>query len=264
MEIAPSFTLFNQSFDSLGDSAQYFNVGPLDSALQSTSFGAGPSASIDNEGGGQMLNRNMSGGSYPQQLLAGSGSGGLTFGMSPVNSFGNGAPPSSQRRGGNMMVLGGHDARSASPTQVLGMYRSYSGGVPYLSSRPTEDGHMRSTGESFGGASINHSYTRSFGVESSPIQYRGQSAGPLVSEGVSAFYSLLRKHRGAFKECMFLLPGLKAALLESPLSSKDRSGPTSHETSKSESKVRLTAIGIKSKFISRSYQMMILILQDHS
>ncbi len=183
-----------------------------------------------------MLSRNMSGGSYPQQLLAASGSGGLTFGMSPVNSFGNAAPPASQRRSGNMMVLGGHDQRSASPTQVLGMYRSYSGGMPYLSSRPNEDSHTRSTGESFGGGSINQSYTRSFGVESSPIYSRAQKGGSMASDGVTAFYSLLRKHRGAFKECMFLLPGLKAALLESPLSSsKDRS-----DASKSDSKVRLT------------------------
>ena len=31
LEMAPSFSLFNQSFDSLGDAAQYLNVGgPLD------------------------------------------------------------------------------------------------------------------------------------------------------------------------------------------------------------------------------------------
>ena len=42
IEMAPSFNLFNQSFDSIGDTG-FFNVGgPLDSALQSTSFGAGP------------------------------------------------------------------------------------------------------------------------------------------------------------------------------------------------------------------------------
>ena len=237
MEIAPSFTLFNQSFDSLGDSAQYFNVGPIDSALQSTSFGAAPSASIDNDGGGQLIHRNMSGGIYPHQLLAASGSGGLTFAMSPVNSFGNGVPSGSQRRSGNMMVLGGHDTRAASPTQVLGMYPSHSGSMPYLSSRPSDEGHGRSIGGSFGGTSINPSFTRSFGVESSPIPYKGQSGGPVTTDNLSSFQVFLRKNRAAFKECTFLIPALKAALLESPLSSGEKSGPGRNENGSSESKV---------------------------
>lgn len=89
IEMAPSFNLFNQSFDSFGDT---FNVvGNLEASLQSASFGGGPSASGDFGGGNcaQPLQRTLSG-NYTHQLLGSSGSGALTFGMSPVNSFGNG------------------------------------------------------------------------------------------------------------------------------------------------------------------------------
>ena len=221
--MAPSFNLFNQSFDSFGDT---FNVvGNLDASLQSASFGAGPTASGDFGAGGN-LQPSLSGGNYTQQLLGGSGSAGLTFGMSPVNSFGNGpsttAPTS--RRGSNMMVLGGQDPRSASPTQVLGMYHSYSGGGsqgmlrPNNSMGPLEDSHLRLSATSFGGApSLSHNYTRSFGAESSPIMsYNGRMSQSHDGEGGQLFYVFLRRHKAAFSQCTFLLPGLKAALLESP------------------------------------------------
>ncbi|CAB9502028.1 expressed unknown protein [Seminavis robusta] len=225
IEMAPSFNLFNQSFDSFGDT---FNVvGGLEASLQSTSFGAGPTPSGE-FGSGQPLQRNLSGGNYTQQLLGGSGSGGaLTFGMSPVNSFGNGPSTTASRRGSNMMVLGGQDHRSASPTQVLGMYHSYSGGGshgmlrPNNSMNPLEDSHLRLSASSFGAApSLSHNYTRSFGAENSSIMsYNGRMAHS-HEEGGQLFYIFLRKHRAAFKECTFLLPGLKAALLETPLSGK--------------------------------------------
>ena len=180
--MAPSFSLFNQSFDSISDAAQYFSVGgPLDAALQlqSTSFGAGPTGSSDNDKGDQLqLHRSMSGGNYSQQLLGGSGSGALTFGMSPNNSFDNG--PGSIRTG-NVTLLGGQDGRSASPTQVLGMYRSYSGGgSPRSKGGPLDDSHLRmSAGGSFGAVSLGHSYTRSFGGEVPPTSghYRNNSMG---------------------------------------------------------------------------------------
>ena len=227
--MAPSFSLFNQSFDSFGDTAQYFNVGgPLDAALQSTSFGAGPIGSTDNDKGDQLqLHRSMSGGNYSQQLLGGSGSGALTFGMSPNNSFGNG--PSSIRTS-NITLLGGQDGRSASPTQVLGMYRSYSGGAsPRSKGGPLDDSHLRmSGGGSFGAPSIGNSYTRSFGAEGPPPpgHFRNNSMGPgplEPTDGPPHFYIFLKKYKGAFKELTFLLPGLKAALLETPETVKTES-----------------------------------------
>jgi len=221
--MAPSFNLFNQSFDSFGDT---FNVvGNLDASLQSASFGTGPTASGEFGTVGSNLQRSLSGGNYAQQLL-GSSSGGLTFGMSPVNSFGNGpsAAPPSRRGGSTMMVLGGQDARSASPTQVLGMYHSYSGGGggsqgmlrPNNSMGPLEDSHLRLSATSFGGApSLSQNYTRSFGAEgSSTMPYNGRMAHYHDGEGGQLFYIFLKRHKAAFSHCTFLLPGLKAALLE--------------------------------------------------
>jgi hypothetical protein len=125
-----------------------------------------------------------------------------------------------------MMVLGGHDHRSASPTQVLGMYHSYSGGGshgmlrPNNSMGPLEDSHLRLSASSFGAApSLSHNYTRSFGAENSIMSYNGRHSHE-SGDGGQLFYIFLRKHRAAFKECTFLLPGLKAALLESPLCGK--------------------------------------------
>jgi hypothetical protein len=247
--MAPSFSLFNQSFDSFGDSAQYFNVGgPLDAALQSTSFGVGLGASMDLDKREVSLNQSMSmsGGNNTQQLLGGSGSAGaLTFGMSPNNSFG-GAPNASTR---STMVLGGQDGRSASPTQVLGMYRSYSEtGSPKPNRRPLDDSHIRMSGGSFGTPSIGNAYTRSFGGEGPPPpgQYRNNSMshqeGPAdgPADGPPRFYNLLKKYRGAFQECTFLLPGLKQALLDNPL--PDTKQEAEKEKSKRGRSVRISFV----------------------
>ena len=216
--MAPSFNLFNQSFDSFGDT---FNVvGNLDASLQSASFGALGATASGEFGTGAALTRSQSGGNNTQQLLGSSGSGALTFGMSPVNSFGNGPSTHSSRRG--TIMLGGQDHRSASPTQVLGMYHSYSGGGSYGMLRsnnsmgPLEDSHLRLSAGSFGAApSLSHNYTRSFGAENSVMSYNGRMAQSHEGgEGGQMFYIFLKKHRAAFKDCTFLLPGLKAALLE--------------------------------------------------
>lgn len=189
IDMTPSFVLFNQSFDSFGD-GNYFNV---DSSFHADSFGMTRTASVEHPDG-ILLKKNSSIGT--QQLLT-AGSGALTIGFSPVNSFGNASAP---RGGSNMMVL---DGRSPSPTQVLGMYRSYSGG-----GRPEimDDPQLRLNGSnsSFGGPH------RSFGGEAFPY------LGPHPHNGEPSFYGLLRKYKMAFKHCTFLLPGLKIALLEPP------------------------------------------------
>jgi hypothetical protein len=169
----------------------------------------------------------MSGGNFAQQLLGGSGSHTLTFGMSPNNSFGNG-PPSV--RTPNVTLLGGQDGRSSSPTQVLGMYRSYSGsGSPRQKIEPLDDSHLRMSGGSFAAPSIGHSYTRSFGGDGMPPggHYQNDSMGPGPPEGMDGpprFYHLLKSNMGAFKECTFLLPGLKQAILDSSLADSKKKG----------------------------------------
>ncbi|KAL3936269.1 MAG: hypothetical protein SGBAC_008377 [Bacillariaceae sp.] len=198
LDMAPSFTLFNQSFDSLGDGTGFFNVGgPLDSALQSSSFGGGLGSDTEK---GPDLQLSASGNSITQQLLGGSSSGALngTFGMSPSNSFGNG-PPS---RSGNMMLLGGEQTGgAASPSQVLHMYQSYSGGgSPKSKQRPVEDRNMQSGPHMPNSSALNH-----------------PGSGMMEnSDGSPMFYLFLKRNKDAFKECSFLLPGLKAALLETP------------------------------------------------
>lgn len=218
LDMAPSFSLFNQSFDSIGDTAGFFNVGgPLDSALQSTSFGAGLGSS-DDKAADLQLSSSGGNNSLTQQLLGGSSSGALngTFGMSPSNSFGNGPPSKS----GNMVVLRGEQNGSSSPSQVLDMYQSYSGvGSPKPKQPIMEDPQMR------GGPSIPTSYGNSFGHGQLPGRLRGSSmGGPETSDGSPNFYSFLEKNKDAFKECSFLLPGLKAALLEAPSGIK-KEGP---------------------------------------
>lgn len=210
IDMAPSFSLFNQSFDSIGDTAQFFNVGgPLDSALQSTSFGAVPTGS-DEKGGNELL-LSASNGTFAQQLLGSSSGGALTFGMSPSNSFGGGV--SSMGRG-NMMLLGGQEHRAPSPSQLLDMYRSYSNGEgasprPKRGS-PLEDSHIRSTGGNLGAPSR-------FGEGNSGGQYGNSSrGGPHETDGSPSFYAFLKKYKDAFKECSFLMPALKVALLEAP------------------------------------------------
>lgn len=206
VDMAPSFNLFNQSFDSLG--GDYFHV---DSALQNDSFGIGRTGSADNEGNTQLLSRNPSAGNFPTQYLVPSGSGALAIGYSPVNSFGN--PGVASRRGGSMMVLGGTDTRTASPTQVLGMYRSYSGGGR---SGPLDDSHLRMSVGSFGA----QAHCRPYGESVAP-QSHFYGSGPLPSQSdvdsSPTFYSFLKQHRSVFKDCVFLLPGLKAAIFQSEL-----------------------------------------------
>ena len=184
--MAPSFNLFNQSFDSIGDTANFFNVGgPLETALRSTSFGVGPTSSKDET---TELHLSSSVGNFSHQLL-----GGSTFEMSPNNSFGNGAPVM-RNRSGNMMVLGGPDL-SSSPSQVLDGYgsRSYAGAGPDRSiTVPT----------------LSNSYGHA------PAQYRTFSH-PETVDGAPGFYIFLKRHKLAFSDCSFLLPGLKEALLQS-------------------------------------------------
>lgn len=211
--MAPSFNLFNQSFDSFGDT-QYFNV---DSTLQNDSFGIVRTGSGENEGAAQMLQTTASsGGNFSQQMLTATGSGALTIGYSPVNSFGNVLASAAPRRGSNMMVLGGgSDLRAASPTQVLGMYPSYSGRSGPQG--PLDDSHLRMSVGSFGGPM---SYGRPPYGDPTSSPYYGYNAGPSRSHESSdrspSFYTHLRKYKAAFKDCTFLLPGLKAALLETP------------------------------------------------
>jgi hypothetical protein len=220
IDMAPSFTLFNQSFDSIGDTANFFSVsGPLDSALQSTSFGA----ALGSEDKTTELHLTSSAGNFSQQLL-----GGPTFEMSPSNSFGNG-PGVMRSRSGNMMVLGGHDNRAASPSQVLDMYsRSYSGGGPGPSPRsikggPLEDSHLRMSGGSLAAPTLPNAYTH--------LHYRANEFGPPDSmDGGPGFYVFLKKHKGAFKECSFLLPELKAALLEAPNVKEEADGTPKRHT----------------------------------
>jgi hypothetical protein len=173
LDMAPSFSLFNQSFDSLGDTAQFFNVsGALDSAMlnSSTSFelkqtgSRSPSSPGDN-----CLQLSASNGTFK---LNASMSGGAMFGMSPTNSFGNGPTASFSTNtpggpGGSVTVLGGNsDGRSSSPSQVLDLYKN-AGSI--------EEADLRlsaSLGSPMIGASHSYSSSRPFatGVEGGPPQ----------------------------------------------------------------------------------------------
>ena len=213
IDIAPSFTLFNQSFDSLGEN--YLNV---ESTLHADSFGMMPTASTGGETDGMtnVLRTAFSTGNNSTQLLAPSASGQLTIGYSPVNSFGTAAPPRRDTSTSNMMVLGGPEARSSSPTQVFSSYnQAYSGSGNR--SGPLDDSHLRMSVGSFGA----HSYGRPapYG-ETSSSQHGGygpQGMAPMdrsPDDGSPHFYVFLRKYKVAFSGCSFLLPGLKNALLE--------------------------------------------------
>jgi hypothetical protein len=128
-----------------------------------------------------------------------------------------------------MMVLGGEQNGSSSPSQVLDMYQSsYTGGdSSKAKERPTDAGHsMR--GPSMG----NNVYvnTSSFGQAPLSGHMRGPSTGgPENADGGPNFYFFLKRNKDAFKECLFLLPGLKAALLETPQNVKKEE---SEDTSK--------------------------------
>ena len=152
IETAPSFSLFNQSFDSFGD-GNYFNV---DSTLHNDSFGMGRIASVDPESATQILH--TSSGNFSQQILT-ANSGALTLGYSPVNSFGNvSAAQGPSRRSGTTMVVGGGADPSTSPSQAL-VYRSYSNG----GARPLDDSHLRMSVGSFGLGASSVPYSRSDG-----------------------------------------------------------------------------------------------------
>lgn len=164
------------------------------------------SSEANEAGAVQLLHKTSSVGNA-SQLLA-SGSGALTIGYSPVNSFGNASTSITSRRGD--MVLGGSDGRSASPSQVLNIYRSSSGGRPDM----LEDAHMRMSVGSFGaGPTLSYGGPRASFGDGPPTSYYGMRVG---DERGPHFYVLLRKFKSAFKECTFLLPGLKSALLETP------------------------------------------------
>jgi hypothetical protein len=233
IENAPSFSLFNQSFDSFGD-GHYFNV---DASLQNDSFGMVRVSSVDNDGSGGNILQSASVGNFSQQLLA-SGSGALTLGYSPVNSFGNVSVSGGSRRGGTTLVVGGPEPRPTSPTQVLGMYRSYSaggGGGTGRAQSSLEDSHLRLSLGSFGAPSM--AYSRSYGGEPAGVApYYYAPAGPTrshdnVDKLNPSFHTFLRKHRNAFKDCTFLLPGLKASLLETPGNEAGDSAQSSPEGS---------------------------------
>lgn len=210
IDINPSFTLFNQSFDSLGEN--YLNV---ESTLHADSFGMMQTGSTVGEGEGManVLRSAFSTGNGSAQLLAPSGSGHLTIGYSPVNSFGGASAPAPARRegtNGTMMILGGPDGRATSPTQVLSTYNQ---GYAGHRNHPSDDSHLRMTVGSFGG----HSYGRpSLGEHGSSQHYYNGPMGGHQSEqradGMPPFYIVLKKYKAAFAGCCFLLPGLKAVL----------------------------------------------------
>ena len=184
LDMAPSFSLFNQSFDSLGDTAQFFNVGgALDSAMlnSSTSFELKTSGSRSPSAADHGLQLTSSNGTFK---LNASMSG---FGMSPTNSFGNGPTASFSTNtpgggGGSVTILGGNSehGRSSSPSQVLDMYKS-AGSI--------EEADLRlsaSLGSPMIGASASYSSSRPFatGVEGGPPQptlsggdYKSSSSG---------------------------------------------------------------------------------------
>ena len=221
IDINPSFTLFNQSFDSLGDN--YLGV---ESTLNAESFGMVGGGMVGGSDAENALRTAFSTGNGSTQLLAPSASGHLSLGYSPVNSFGNlssAPPPRRSGSGGNMMLLGGGpEERASSPTQVLS---SYSQGYGAGRQGPLDDGHLRMGGGSFGGPS----YGRPSDMADSGAQYFDEAEK--VNDGTPHFYNFLRKYKDAFSGCSFVLPGLKTVFLES--SPSDVKGTTGHPETKS-------------------------------
>lgn len=231
IDIAPSFTLFNQSFD-LGDND--LGESYLESTLNAESFGMVRTGSTEPE---NVLRSAFSSGNASTQLLGPSASGQLTIDYSPVNSFGNvsAAPPRRSGSGGNMMLLGGPEARPSSPTQVLSTYsQGYGASGPVgngivARAGPLEDSHLRMSVGSFGAQSYGRAAAH-YGGE--PGYYPGGPGPEKAGDRTPPFYVFLRKYKDAFTGCAFLLPGLKAALLESS-SSSDKSPPESPAQKKS-------------------------------
>jgi hypothetical protein len=234
IDMAPSFNLFNQSFDSFGD-GHYFTVeGSLTNA---DSFGLGRTDSVGAEAAAQLLRKDSST-NFSTQFLNPSSSGAFTLGYSPVNSFGNASASPPRRNGEGILVVGGPDARASSPTEVLGMYTSGAAGANNSGSgknssnsnaRPLEDSHLRMSVGSFGGHSM-QSGVGGGGYNRSPYQHHHEASPPppnyysslpppphegsMVDSRLPLFYVLLRKYRRAFQDFTFLLPGVRAALLE--------------------------------------------------
>jgi hypothetical protein len=105
------------------------------------------------------------------------------------------------------------------------VYRSYSGGT---NTRPLDDSHLRMSVGSFGGQSMSAGYNRSsYGdPTASPNSYYGTIRTIESSaERLPPFYVLLRKYRAAFRDCTFLLPGVKSA---SPSDRADRENGDLH------------------------------------
>jgi hypothetical protein len=203
----------------------------------------------DNDATAQILQSSLSNGNISTtQMLAPSASGQLTIGYSPVNSFGNVSAAAAtvpmrtgSHGGGRTMLLGGGPEvlSPTAPPQVLGIYRSYSGAGPN-GPRPLDDSHLRMSVGSFGAQSMSYGVGggggggRPFG-DNNTITVSTNNNGPYnsnnngsyyglgptrslddVGDRMPAFYVFLRKYKTAFKDCSFLLPGLKAALLETP------------------------------------------------
>jgi hypothetical protein len=231
LDMAPSFSLFNQSFDSLGDAGGFFNVSStLGSALESTSFGG--AGSLDDK---VLTDLQLTASNGTFKLGASSSGGALTFGMSPTNSFGNG--PTSASRSSNIFLLGGQDNRASSPSQVLDIYRTTSVSSPRAKKYDDDvgTGNLRLSGSLLASPSLgNYSMRGSFGADvpmmpqhqgyhpppplhhlslyhrSSPYHHRPCRSTAPAPDGAPGFYVFLRKHREAFREITFLLPGLKS------------------------------------------------------
>ena len=187
---APSFALFNTSFDSLGEPSKLGMTmsGGL-GITASFSFGLGvPSIKSRDEGmqGGGVVSGNPFPGPSNSLRLSGSGSIG---GFVPSNSFGEQRPPT---KGAKLMVLGGGSTFASDERHAAGII---------LNGTSSGDG---SSGPSLGRARSGSSVT--------PPSFRKAEFAP---RSVIEFYGVLKSHKQAFEGCTFLLPGLKEELAES-------------------------------------------------
>jgi len=197
LDMAPSFSLFNQSFDSLGDTAQFFNVGgALDSTMlnSSTSFELKPSGSRSPISGQRSpIHTAPSSTDNYIQLSASNGTfklnpsmSGALFGMSPSNSFGNGPTSSFSTSHSTLkitQVLGGNsDHGRSSPSQVLDMYQQSKSGNGVGGEEVVDLRLSASLGSPMIGQVGSYSSSRPFatGVEGGPQQ---PSLGGRISSG---------------------------------------------------------------------------------
>lgn len=187
IDVAPSFNLFNQSFDSLGD--VQIN---LDSSLHADSFGLPRTASVG-EANSQIFQSKGSAAPFPGPLLAHSnsgqlsriGSGMLGVNYSPVMSFGGSGGGVSRKpsSGSDVMILGGHGHLGNSSIQMVGMH--HGGQSAY--GRPSDEKTLK-------------------------LSHSGLVDTPSPKDTSYTFYDFLKKYKFAFKGCTFLLPDLKDAL----------------------------------------------------